>query len=504
MRTRRAVLVLLAALLSAAGWFVLAPPALGGSTSYVVTHGTSMLPAFHTGDLALVRTTERYGPGDVIAYRSTTLHTVVLHRVVARDGARLITKGDNNGWRDPDHPAAGDVIGRLWFHVPKAGELLVTARGYAVPAVLLLLLLAGGGTATRSRRRRRGAAVHRRPPSRLLTSPLLVWAAALFVLATALGVVAFTRDVDPATGAAPAYSQRISLGYGADGDPAVYDGGRVRTGDPVFLTLTPRVDLAVTYEVSAAQLTDASGRIGLAVRLSGLNGWQRTVTLAEPRPFTGPQAHLATRVDLTALRRLLRGMQQRTGTTDGSFVLEFVPQVRGTAVVGGRTATVAYQPGVRFQLRDSQLILDGGGVHVRGEPITVTSEPSAVAGPAQLALLGRQIPVRTARVASVGLGVVALVVAAVGLLWRRDDALDPVARLGRPVIPVAAAELERPAVEVASLDAMLDIAERYDRPLLHARTAGAAAYLLEQDGTWYRYRIRTAAAERATIVADQG
>jgi hypothetical protein len=437
----------------------------------------------------------------VIAYRSATLQTVVLHRVVARDGAGLVTKGDNNGWRDPDHPVPDEVVGRLWFHVPKAGVLLVGARGYAVPAVLLLLLLAGGGTATRSRRRRRGAAVHRRPPSRLLTSPLLVWASVLFVLATALGAVAFTRDVDPPAGASPAYSQRISLDYGAAGDPAVYDGGRVRTGDPVFLALTPGVELDVAYQVSAPQLTYAGGRIGLAARLSGANGWQRTVTLAEPRTFTGPQARLTTRVDLTALRRLLRTMQARTGTTDGSFVLEFVPQVRGTAVANGRSAAVEYAPGVRFQLRDSQLILDNGGRHDRGRPITVTSEPSAT-GPAQLALLGRQIPVRTARVAAVGLGVVALVLAAVGLLWRRDDALDPVARLGRPVITVAPAELERPAVEVASLDALLDLAERYDRPLLHARTAGAAAYLVEEDGTWYRHRIRTPAAGRAAIVAD--
>ena len=500
MRTRRSLLVLLAALVAAAGWFVLAPPSVGGSTSYVVTHGTSMLPAFHTGDLALVRTAERYGPGDVIAYRSPTLHTVVLHRVVARDGDALVTKGDNNGWRDPDHPTRDLILGRLWVHVPKAGLVLLTLRQYAVPAVLLFLLSAGGATATRSRRRRRGGTVHRRTPSRYLTSPLLMWAAVVFVAAAVLGVFAFTRTTGPA--ATPRYSQQIGLGYAADGDPAVYDGGRVRTGDPVFLSLTPSVDVVVDYVLSAPRLDYAGGRIGLVARLSAANGWQRTVTLAEPRSFSGPRAHLTTRVDLAALRGQIRAMQHRTGSTDGSFTLEFVPQVHATTTVDGRSAAVEYAPAMRFQLQPTQLILDDGGRHTRGDPVTSATAPSAVAASAQLTLLGRSIPVKSARVAAVGLAVIALVLAGAGLLWR-PDALDPVARLGRPVIPVDAAELERPAVEVASLDALLDIAERYDRPLLHARTAGATAYLVEEDGTWYRHRVRTAATRRGPVATDQ-
>ncbi|MCW2611685.1 MAG: signal peptidase [Actinomycetota bacterium] len=495
MRTHRAVLVLLAAVVTVAGWFVLAPPVLGGTTSYVVTHGTSMEPSIHTGDLALVRPAEQYGPGDVIAYRSPTLRTVVLHRIVAADTDGFVTKGDNNGWRDPDHPGSGEVIGRLWIHVPKAGAPLAAGRGYAGPAILVLIFLfiAGGGSVTRSRRRKRGGAVHRRLRSRRLTSPLLAWAAALFLAATALGVLAFTRDAGPPAGSAPAYSQQVSLGYAAHGDPEVYDGGRLRTGDPVFLALTPRLDVDVTYEISAAQLTYAGGRIGLVARVSGVNGWQRSVSLVEPRMFSGARAHLATRVNLTALRKLIDTMQRRTGATDGTYVLELVPQVHATPTIDGRSVVVDYAPAIRFQLQPTQLILDNGARHVRGRPIGARSERSDTAGPAQLALLGRQLPLRTARIASVGLGVVALVVAGTGLLWRRD-AIDPVARLGRPVIPVDAAELDRPAVDVAGLDALLDIAERYDRPLLHARAAGITAYLVEENGTWYRHRIRTPAA----------
>src|SRR5258708_6301518 len=41
--------------LCASAWFFLAPPTVGGSTTYVFTDGTSMQPSFPTGDLVLVR-----------------------------------------------------------------------------------------------------------------------------------------------------------------------------------------------------------------------------------------------------------------------------------------------------------------------------------------------------------------------------------------------------------------------------------------------------------------
>ena len=88
-----------------AAWLVAGPAQLGGRTTYVSTHGISMEPRFHTGDLALVRPAAGYRVGDVVAYRSTVLHSVVLHRIIARDGDRYVFKGDNNDFIDPVHPA---------------------------------------------------------------------------------------------------------------------------------------------------------------------------------------------------------------------------------------------------------------------------------------------------------------------------------------------------------------------------------------------------------------
>src|SRR5262249_58397496 len=93
-------------------WFFLAPPWLGGSTSYVMTEGISMQPRFHTGDLAIVRGTADYAVGEIVAYRSRRLRTIVLHRIIGRDGDRYVFKGDNNNFVDPEHPARDQLAGR--------------------------------------------------------------------------------------------------------------------------------------------------------------------------------------------------------------------------------------------------------------------------------------------------------------------------------------------------------------------------------------------------------
>ena len=109
-------------------WFYFAPVQLGGSTTYVVTHGISMEPRFHTGDLAIVRSQSNYHVGEVVAYHNHQLHTIVLHRIIGREGDRYLFKGDNNNFVDPEHPVASQLIGALWIHIPGVGLRLQSIR----------------------------------------------------------------------------------------------------------------------------------------------------------------------------------------------------------------------------------------------------------------------------------------------------------------------------------------------------------------------------------------
>src|SRR5665213_1495050 len=138
--TRKLVSLSLGLTVLACVWYFLAPVALGGSTSYVVTDGISMEPHFHTGDLAVVRSQSSYQVGEIVAYHSNMFHTVVLHRIIARDGSRYVFKGDNNNFVDFEHPAAGQLMGALWLHVPGLGGKL---QSFHSPALIALLVMIG-------------------------------------------------------------------------------------------------------------------------------------------------------------------------------------------------------------------------------------------------------------------------------------------------------------------------------------------------------------------------
>jgi len=148
-------LVLVAALIGL-GWLYLAPPQLGGRTTYVIADGTSMLPHYHAGDLVVLRKESSYTVGEVAAYHNHQLGVVVMHRIVAIKGGRYSFKGDNNNFVDSSQPTESQIVGTELVHVPGAGRLLLTLRDPAIAAGLLgLLWLTSFSAPQRSRRQRR-------------------------------------------------------------------------------------------------------------------------------------------------------------------------------------------------------------------------------------------------------------------------------------------------------------------------------------------------------------
>lgn len=139
----RTLAAAVAALALGAAWLVLAPPELGGQTSIVVTSGSSMEPGIHRGDLALVRERGEFSVGDVVLYASRELHRSVLHRIVARDGDAFVTKGDNNDFRDGEHPSPGQVQGELWVVVPGVGRAIEWLQQPSYLAIILFVLVFG-------------------------------------------------------------------------------------------------------------------------------------------------------------------------------------------------------------------------------------------------------------------------------------------------------------------------------------------------------------------------
>lgn len=110
--------------LLAAAALVLWPQAWGGTMTYVITEGTSMQPGFEEGDLAVLRTTGDYEPGDVAAYQSSQLETIVMHRVTRVSDGGYVFQGDNNDFVDPETVTDEQMLGKLLLRVPAFGNYL--------------------------------------------------------------------------------------------------------------------------------------------------------------------------------------------------------------------------------------------------------------------------------------------------------------------------------------------------------------------------------------------
>lgn len=156
---RRLGATLATAALCIAAWAALAPAKVGGSTTYVVTTGVSMLPHFHAGDLVLLRKQSTYHVGDVAGYHNAQLGVTVMHRIVAIEGGHYFFKGDNNDFTDSYHPTAAQIVGAEWIHLPGWGNFLLTLRAPVVAAVVLgvmwlFLFWPRSGSSRRLRRRR--------------------------------------------------------------------------------------------------------------------------------------------------------------------------------------------------------------------------------------------------------------------------------------------------------------------------------------------------------------
>lgn len=158
MALKLAAAAILAIIVVVAG---LLPVQLGGSMSYVIADGVSMLPRFHAGDLVILRKEPSYHVGEVAAYHNQQLHAIVLHRIIAIRGDRYVFKGDNNDFVTSYEPAKSQIVGADWVHVPGAGRIVLDLRFPVVAAFLLGLLWLYSfwprSTTRRQRRRHRHA-----------------------------------------------------------------------------------------------------------------------------------------------------------------------------------------------------------------------------------------------------------------------------------------------------------------------------------------------------------
>ncbi|MCP8998151.1 signal peptidase I [Pseudarthrobacter sp. RMG13] len=506
---RRAFWVRAVAIVAFAGWLWLAwPAALGGQTTYLSTFGDSMEPQFRAGDLGILRPAERYDVGDVVAYRSDLLQTMVLHRIVSIEDGHYTFQGDNNPWLDPEQPTRDQLIGELAVQIPQGGLWLERLTSPPVLGVIAFALVAGGGTAatTRKLRKKRRSTVSRhisdRPAMRLsagglsagiLTPSLRIPAAVLGLLGivgTALGAAAWAGPLDAPSSAEVKSGTSMKFSYTADvGRTAAYDGTTATSPDPIFRKLANRVDVTFTYEGDP-------GTVAVAAELTSPSGWHSTVPLAGPESFTGNGYEGTVTLDLNALEDKAEAAAAVTGVSAAPVSIALMPQV--TTESGAE-----FMPKLPLNLTPLQLSLTGGE-----QALTVTDSATSqqtILAPRTIGLNGWNITAATARAVSAVL-LLAVIVAGTVLLVRarRAAPLDEATGIRRRyssllvrVHPMTAPQ-GRPVIDVTSFATLAKLAERYGLLVLHWNRSGVETFIVQDESATYRYRAaggRAAGAE---------
>jgi signal peptidase I len=500
--TKRPASLLVAA--TATGLLLLAGLALSGALSLITTHGVSMEPRFHTGDLAVVRETADPRVGDVVAYRSRQLRTVVLHRIVGRDGDRYVFKGDHNTWLDSERPSRGDLVGVLVLRIPGGGRAFGWLTQPAAIAMAVFALLAGGGAASR-RRRRRGGRLRRAtqgqdgpvtpetaPPIPRPAAAVRGWAglptwlraaaagsAVTALAALALGAAAWTRPVETLDSVPDDTARQLTFSYSARLRPsAAYPSGTVSSPDPVFRTLAESVDVRLDYQ-------GPPGVITVTALLSTRAGWRTQIPLLEPSAFDAPRLSRTVRLDLAALDARVQAATAALRMPLGEVGIGIAATVRDPA-------GAAFAPRLDLKLTPGQLALAGDPGSLAVKDRSPGRRPVQVARTVNL--LVTTVSVARARPLSVGLLLAALAAGAIVLVVAaRTAPVGEGAAIRRRYASLLVEVRPRPTppgwsvVDVTGFAALAKLAARYEDLVLHWSDQDGETFVVQEDGTVYRY-----------------
>ncbi|MBE6547293.1 MAG: signal peptidase I [Ruminococcaceae bacterium] len=102
-----------------------------------VVQSGSMEPELSVGDLIIVQKTKNYELGDMIVFQSG--RSLVVHRIVAMDDQKVVTRGDANNAADEEYVKYDSIKGEVTGVVPKIGYVVDVLKSTPVMVTLLAL-----------------------------------------------------------------------------------------------------------------------------------------------------------------------------------------------------------------------------------------------------------------------------------------------------------------------------------------------------------------------------
>ena len=100
--------------------FMIRPPVLGGTASYITVQQSDLEPLLYEGDFAIVRFTEEYSTGDLVAVE--TQGGPYFGRILGQEGEIFQVRFAAGA--EPAAVSQEYLLGRIWFNVGGFGRNL--------------------------------------------------------------------------------------------------------------------------------------------------------------------------------------------------------------------------------------------------------------------------------------------------------------------------------------------------------------------------------------------
>jgi signal peptidase I len=529
-------------------WINFAPVQAGGQASYVIVAGQSMEPGMHLGDLVIVHEAANYQTGDVVAYQNADIDRYVIHRIVDVKRGRYRLKGDNNSWIDSYEPTNHEVLGKLWVHLPRIGIYMQKLREPIFMALFAGLIGSmAAGTLFVSKQREKNIMEENSNKTELnlrkrlatfvqnisfgklkekLTSkrsndfePLpakqdpeqdnsqrrnmietvFFGLAIVAFLSLMLGILSFTRPANRIVSDDVNYQHLGFFSYSAPAPAGVYDSTTIRSGEPIFPTLTCSVTITFNYTLVAASTENIAGSYQLTAFLTHpQSGWQRTLPLQERAPFSGTAFNTQAELNLCEIVRLVESVEEITAARQGTYLLSISPQAQITGLVEGRSLETEFEPELSFQYDRTQFYLVSQGEDaVPLNPSELHFLHAEKQVPNTLSLFGIELKVPVLRTITV----IGLVLSLSGLavlgfqverISRNDRQTFVRMKYDPLVIDVEEGGLRKTnqIIQVNSIDDLAKLAEKHNSMILHETQDDVDTYLVHLNGFSYIFSLK--------------
>lgn len=486
-------------------WLVFAPVQIGGNAFYVIVNGNSMEPGFKKGDLVILRTTDNYRVGDIVAYKYPKLGNV-FHRIVEIKGNSFTMKGDNNSWFDSYHPIKSEIIAKYWFAIHKLGLAFGFLKSPWVIAILagFIFLIMGLIMFNSSHKALPSGKKEKKSLSSQIGFKIASWRDgyywlmyAIGLIALVLGVVAFTRPLTKSVDDQIPFTQNGIFSYSGRSDQSVYDTQGFTTGDPVFMELSCKVNFEFQYSLVTPEDFSGGGSYSLKAALQGSNGWQRNFEMVPVTEFSGNMFDSKATLDICALRDLIASTESVTSVEHLQYNVIITPDVKVQGAFSGLQLDQTFSPKLTFTIDQQQMYMpinsfgDANPFQptITGYVVSTHTEINTIP------IFSLQLPVSTARTFSLillftavlGLAVPMIIYSASG---KQDEKLKARMLVGPTLIETLSTPIsgQERIVDLISFEDLAQLAEKMGTTVFFHQQPLFVDYMVKDINVVYRYR----------------